>query len=241
MQGIGCDGSPCQSPGQRPREHPVRLLALRVGCRSVVTPPLEIHVVEIQSVRHHGGGVDHAPSRSAPQQFEKLSSERVISQHVCREGEFDALGSLPPLGRRRTGIVDQDIQRVMFSRKFLGSGTNRTLARQIYDEQFNIGTAGLCRDGIPCSLALRAVPARENDAAAAMCEPPRNLESDPSVRSGDQTQRPTNGGVVRGGQITSNLQRIHRSVSARARPGKMYSDPAIPKTAAKRMSRFSLS
>ena len=199
MQSISSHRSSIQPARQGPREHPVRLLALRVRGRCVVAPPRKIHVVEFESIGHHGRRIDHARSRGVSQQPEKLGGQQVISKHVRREGEFNAVRTLLPLGRGRAGVIDEYVQHVMFLRKGLRRGSDRTLARKVHDEQLNVGIANFFRNGFSRGFTLYLVAASENNTKAATRKSSRDLKSNPGSGPSHQAQGAIVFGILRGG------------------------------------------
>lgn len=127
MHGGKGDPAPGQATIPLPHQGHLGPLRARVGERAVVlaAPVLEVAEVEALGVHPTARDGDHARSRRAPQERQKLCDEHEWGQGQDRQGRLAPVGPLRPLRVDRPGVVDDDVEARLRRRDPGGGGSHR--------------------------------------------------------------------------------------------------------------------
>ncbi len=117
--------------------------------------------------------------------WRQLSTQKVIAEHVRRECELDAIDALVTIELHRAGIVDEHVQAWIPAAQLSREIANRALARGIELHDDGRTAAGTAGDLLCDLLALRCVPAGQDQIRALIGKRQRDLLPDTRRRTGD--------------------------------------------------------
>ncbi len=130
--------------------------------------------------------VDDPRRRALPQTFQKQVRQQKIGQMVEGPGHLDAVHRLLELPEQRTGIVEQNVQRLFASQELSGEPPHFDLGRQIRQQVVDPGVAGFPNDVRHRRFAPAAVAAHQYHLGAGRSQPSGRLQSHATGASGYQ-------------------------------------------------------